>query len=318
MAKNTAILFDFDGTLCNSETPAMEVAYIELAPYLLEQPPTEDVMKEFCRINGGRAFEFMLEDTDKAREAKGLATIEVVRKARDEDAKVMVIVEPWRERLGLETVAAMRLAGTEPETLLTQQKDDTLIALKALATPVTNGVAMLDTLVAAGYPFCIATTSGKPRVPICVDAPNCNLRRFFPTDAKIHSGESDFDPPRFKPAPDVYLRAADAEGRAPEVCVAVEDSGSGAGSAANANIGLIVGYVGADHISEAMRDEHAKMLLAGKKAESGRGCGIVLLDIMDLPGLVDAFEEWLAAGGNKGGALFDAKTAVTVVKGKYW
>jgi hypothetical protein len=34
------------------------------------------------------------------------------------------------------------------------------------------------------------------------------LEGFFPM-AKIHSGESDFDPPRFKPEPDVYLLAAE-------------------------------------------------------------------------------------------------------------
>lgn len=33
-------------------------------------------------------------------------------------------------------------------------------------------------------------------------------------------------------------------------CVAVEDSLSGVGSAANADIGMIVGYVGASHITD--------------------------------------------------------------------
>jgi len=31
--KNVAVLFDFDGTLGDTETPAMEVAFWELAPY---------------------------------------------------------------------------------------------------------------------------------------------------------------------------------------------------------------------------------------------------------------------------------------------
>jgi beta-phosphoglucomutase-like phosphatase (HAD superfamily) len=66
---------------------------------------------------------------------------------------------------------------------------------------------------------------------------------------QVHSGESDFTPPKFKPAPDVYLKAAKSENHAPKDCIAVEDSGSGVGSAANAGVGFIVGYVGATHIA---------------------------------------------------------------------
>lgn len=54
---------------------------------------------------------------------------------------------------------------------------------------------------------------------------------------QVHSGESDFDPPRFKPNPSVYLKAAETEGKEPVNCIAVEDSGSGVGSASNAGVG---------------------------------------------------------------------------------
>lgn len=54
-------------------------------------------------------------------------------------------------------------------------------------------------------PFAIATTSPKPRVPASVKA--CGLEGYFPLD-KIHSGESDFDPPRFKPNPSVYQKVS--------------------------------------------------------------------------------------------------------------
>lgn len=64
-------------------------------------------------------------------------------------------------------------------------------------------VNALDELKARKLPFAIATTSPKPRVPASVHA--CGLDDYFPAD-KIHSGESDFDPPRFKPDPSVYLR----------------------------------------------------------------------------------------------------------------
>ena len=53
----------------------------------------------------------------------------------------------------------------------------------------------------------------------------------------MHSGESDFTPPEFKPSPAVYLKAAKTEGKEPVNCIAVEDSGSGVGSASNAGVG---------------------------------------------------------------------------------
>lgn len=34
--KDISILFDFDGTIGDTETPAMEVAFWELAPYLVD------------------------------------------------------------------------------------------------------------------------------------------------------------------------------------------------------------------------------------------------------------------------------------------
>ena len=71
---------------------------------------------------------------------------------------------------------------------------------------------MVDTLKelkARNLPFAIATTSPKPRVPASVHS--CGLDDYFPPD-KIHSGESDFDPPRFKPDPSVYLKARSGPG----------------------------------------------------------------------------------------------------------
>ena len=53
-------------------------------------------------------------------------------------------------------------------------------------------VNALDELRARKLPFAIATTSPKPRVPASIHA--CGLDDYFPAD-KVHSGESDFDPP---------------------------------------------------------------------------------------------------------------------------
>jgi HAD superfamily hydrolase (TIGR01509 family) len=55
-----------------------------------------------------------------------------------------------------------------------------------------------------------------------VSVVSCGYTEYFPPE-KIHSGESDFDPPRFKPDPSVYLLAAKSEDADPKNCVAVED-----------------------------------------------------------------------------------------------
>jgi hypothetical protein len=40
----------------------------------------------------------------------------------------------------------------------------------------------------------------------CVRVDICNAVTLCLRNTQVHSGESDFTPPRFKPAPDVYLR----------------------------------------------------------------------------------------------------------------
>lgn len=42
--KRVAVLFDFDGTIGDTETPAMEVAYWELAPYFPESASEERIL----------------------------------------------------------------------------------------------------------------------------------------------------------------------------------------------------------------------------------------------------------------------------------
>lgn len=321
-----AVLFDFDGTVGDTETPAMEIAFWEIAPYLphlskASRTDLEAACPIYIRENAGKAFEHMLEACDLARHAAGLASVEETRADRGEPTSLLVHVDTVREALGLRSIRAMRVAAAgsaeaEPETLLQQQKQDTVVRLAKVTRPNPGVVFALDQLRQTGTNFVIATTSGKPRVPVCVDA--AGLRSYFPSDdAHIHSGESDFDPPRFKPAPDVYLRAAKSVGRMPCQCVAVEDSASGVGSAANAGIGLIVGYVGASHIADDVKKQHASMLMAGTRAENGRGADIVISHMGDLPKLVEMFATRVAAGrgGDGGSALPVSRCDVPVPVG---
>ncbi|CAM9806160.1 unnamed protein product [Discosporangium mesarthrocarpum] len=294
-----AVLFDFDGTVGDTETPAMEVAYWELAPYFPSAANGGELpsMSEYVRDNAGKAFEFMLEVVEADRAKAGLSDIGSARSSAAEDPEVMKVVDKNRAGYGLKSLAALREAG-ELKDILTQQKEETVEALSVVARPVQGMVKTLDTLKARGTPFAIATTSPKPRVPASVVA--CGLEGYFPLE-KIHSGESDFDPPRFKPDPSVYLKAASHEGAIPTMCVAVEDSLSGVGSAANAEIGLIVGYVGASHIKEDKMSPHAGALME-------RGAQLVISDMCDLTPIVSHWSECLAQGKDPKANLSDVVT----------
>ena len=198
----TVILFDFDGTLGDTETPAMIVAFWELAPYFPEASVTylsEQRMKTYVRDNAGKAFEFMVDVVEEDRKKAGLPSVESVRTAGSEDPAVLAHVNAERAKSGLPTIEATRALNVD---LLTLQKDETVEALATLAKPCPSVPDVLAQLKSKGYDFSIATTSGKPRVPVSVVA--CQYEAYFPPE-KIHSGESDFEPPRFKPDPSVYL-----------------------------------------------------------------------------------------------------------------
>ena len=283
-----AVLFDFDGTLGDTETPAMRVAFWELAPYFPDataESLTVAARDDYVRANAGKAFEFMVDVVEEDRAKADLPAIEDVRSGASEPADVLSVVDAARAESGLPPLAETRKLGKD---LLTLQKDETVDALAVLAVPCPGVPQTLASLRAANTPFSIATTSGKPRVPVSVVA--CDFEAYFPPEA-IHSGESDFDPPRFKPDPSVYLLAAEKTGALPNRCVAVEDSTSGVGSASNAKIGLVVGYVGGSHVAPDAKDAHALTLMSGVRAEDGRGADIVISEFTDLLPLVKHFEE---------------------------
>jgi HAD superfamily hydrolase (TIGR01509 family) len=281
-----AVLFDFDGTLGDTETPAMRVAFWELAPYFPDATAaslTVAARDDYVRANAGKAFEFMVDVVEEDRAKAGLPPIEEARSSAAEKQDVLQVVDKARAESGLPPLAETRKLGKD---ILTLQKDETVDALATLAVPCPGVPETLAALKANGTPFSIATTSGKPRVPVSVVA--CKFEEYFPPSA-IHSGESDFDPPRFKPDPSVYLLAAKETGALPSRCVAVEDSTSGVGSAANAKVGVIVGYVGGSHVALDAKDAHAATLMSGVKADDGRGADIVISDFTDLLPLVEHF-----------------------------
>jgi phosphoglycolate phosphatase-like HAD superfamily hydrolase len=141
----------------------------------------------------------MVDVVEEDRKKAGLPSVESVRTAGSEDPAVLAHVNAERAKSGLPTIEATRALNVD---LLTLQKDETVEALATLAKPCPSVPDVLAQLKSKGYDFSIATTSGKPRVPVSVVA--CQYEAYFPPE-KIHSGESDFEPPRFKPDPSVYL-----------------------------------------------------------------------------------------------------------------
>ncbi|WP_430379715.1 HAD family hydrolase [Streptomyces sp. B1-3] len=90
------------------------------------------------------------------------------------------------------------------------------------------GVAgVLEKLVADGVPYCVASSGSHARIRVGHRA--AGLDRWF-DDARIFSSE---DVGRGKPAPDLFLYAAERMGVEPRRCVVVEDSPLGV-QAANA------------------------------------------------------------------------------------
>eukprot|EP00471_Norrisiella_sphaerica_P008604 CAMPEP_0184504332 /NCGR_PEP_ID=MMETSP0113_2-20130426/52410_1 /TAXON_ID=91329 /ORGANISM="Norrisiella sphaerica, Strain BC52" /LENGTH=297 /DNA_ID=CAMNT_0026893973 /DNA_START=225 /DNA_END=1118 /DNA_ORIENTATION=+ len=289
----------------------MEVAFWELAPYFVNAEPSklEEMKIKWIQDNAGKAFEFMLEACEKKRADAKLKSIEEVRKTKTEDAKTVEVVNTARKRFNLCPLHECKFP-----SLLVQQKEETVTALGVLTEPCDGIKKVFDELKESKIPFCICTTSGKPRVPVCVKT--LGFENYFPP-YKIHSGESDFTPSRFKPEPDVYLKGARTENYDPMDCVAVEDSTSGVGSAANAKVGFIIGYVGASHIPKERKESHAKDLLSGRKSKDGRGANVVIEDMTDATAIMKYFLAEREAGRKvPGGKIHES--AIKAIKGKYY
>lgn len=93
---------------------------------------------------------------------------------------------------------------------------------------------MLDFLKENGIPYCIAT--GSPRDNMEFYFKHLGIDRWFSWDTVVYD-DGTF---RGKPAPDIYLRAADRLGLSPSECIVFEDGTSGILAANAAGIGGVV------------------------------------------------------------------------------
>ncbi|MFJ2722335.1 HAD family hydrolase [Streptomyces sp. NPDC087437] len=96
--------------------------------------------------------------------------------------------------------------------------------------PVAGAADVLEKLTVDGTPYCVASSGSHERIR--VGHRTTGLDRWF-DDERIFSSQ---DVGRGKPAPDLFLHAADRMGVAPERCVVVEDSPLGVRAAVAAGM----------------------------------------------------------------------------------
>lgn len=96
--------------------------------------------------------------------------------------------------------------------------------------PVSGVVGVLEKLAADGVPYCVASSGSHERIR--VGHRTTGLDKWF-EDSRIFSSQ---DVGRGKPAPDLFLYAAERMGVAPQRCVVVEDSPLGVRAAVAAGM----------------------------------------------------------------------------------
>jgi len=116
--------------------------------------------------------------------------------------------------------------------------DDTLhgrvfAAFERELKPVAGAVEVLEKLAADEVPYCVASSGSHERIRVGHRV--TGLDRWF-DDGRVFSSQ---DVGRGKPAPDLFLHAAERMGVAPERCVVVEDSPLGVRAAIAAGMDVL-------------------------------------------------------------------------------
>jgi HAD superfamily hydrolase (TIGR01509 family) len=152
---------------------------------------------------------------------------------------------------GLDVIRARR-GGAEPWPELRERYRTALFAaFDAQLEPIAGIHAALDALDAAGIPSCVASSGDHERIRRGLRA--AGLLNRFP-DGTIFSFE---DVERGKPAPDLFLHAAQQMRFDPTTTVVVEDSPAGVQAGVAAGM-RVLGYVAADADAAALTAEGAE------------------------------------------------------------
>ncbi len=133
---------------------------------------------------------------------------------------------------------------------LIRLKQDRLLSILKREQPIFPELPPLLGKLAARYPLAVA--SGSPHAVIDEVLQIGALRRFFRAVVSVQ------DVPHSKPAPDVFLRAAELLGVAPSACCVVEDAAVGveAAVAAGMTVIAITNSLPAEKLARATRVVH--------------------------------------------------------------
>jgi len=143
----------------------------------------------------------------------------------------------------LDFIAAHKPAHTYED--LTAMKQNRFLEILRAEQPIFDGLPELVDKLAAKYPLAVASGSLHPVIDEVLVLKN--LRSYF---SAVVSSQ---DVAKGKPAPDIFLRAADLIGKKPEECVVIEDSVAGveAGRAAGMQVIAITNSFKADKLGRA-------------------------------------------------------------------
>jgi len=118
-------------------------------------------------------------------------------------------------------IRAREMGADLPDDWLDEIYPEMFDALRDQVEPIKGVIAVLDALDAAAIPYAIG--SNGPHAKMDITLSRTGLAERF--EGRIVSRT---DVAQGKPAPDVYLKAAKDAGIAPERCVVIEDSATGA------------------------------------------------------------------------------------------
>lgn len=195
-----------------------------------------------CEQMGAMVYELLISDCDGVLVDSEILADRVMREA----LAAFVPAEALEQLLGTtfgQTTREVLLRVQEhfaiqlPETLLAQIQARSEAWIKAEVQPIAG---VRDALEQIPLPLAVASNSRRHNVIASVE------RVGLTTRAAGHIFSADMVE-RPKPAPDVYLLAARTLGVAPERCLVIEDSPTGATAALAAGM-QVLGFTGASHI----------------------------------------------------------------------
>ncbi len=139
------------------------------------------------------------------------------------------VIDAAREEFGLDM----------NETFLERLRQDLFARFRADLRPIPGIIEALEALLAHGIDWCVASSSHMERIRLSLTVTGL-IDRF---DPNIFSAAM---VTRGKPAPDLFLHAAERMGRTPSDCIVIEDSPAGIEAAKAAGM-TVFAFTGGSH-----------------------------------------------------------------------